>query len=45
MLPGSRRRTEAPGNTNKEEEALDMVAGIYRVNSDGTIEALESVHV
>jgi hypothetical protein len=33
------------GNNDNGEERLGRIAGIYRVNSDGTIEALESVRV
>jgi hypothetical protein len=38
----SERRKEAVGSGDNTGEPLGKVAGIYRVNSDGTIEALES---
>jgi hypothetical protein len=33
------------GTGDNTEEPLAKIAGIYRVNSDGTIEALESARV
>jgi hypothetical protein len=36
---------EAVGTGDNSEEPLGKIAGIYRVNSDGTIKALESARV